>query len=558
MMEDASLADVNSISNHKPCSEIGSKAHSAPINYEEALNRIKSVAKQHLGLLGAVGNTQIEAPVDHQNRAPIDHEVSPKTEAGAVTLPLVAALGKRSAQDIAAPYSIPTHDTSAMDGFAVSSASTAAASKTNPIRFRISHVIAAGDGLDTPIQSKVATEGIKNHGTHIHGECIEIMTGARFPVLSHPELDAVVKIEDVVVKRDSNDCDCCSAYIEVSVPVKKHQNRRFAGSDLAAGAPILGAGETVEPKHIMGLASVGYRDVRVVIVDKREESSQPDSPIPTARIKIGVLSTGSELSDVYEHPSDRRSRAHVVSTQTIPNSNGPYIVSSLLHMTTSVDVQYLGIAQDSEDALEAKLRFSLEDSQMDIIIATGGVSRGKFDLVRPVLEQRLQAKVVFHGVKVRPGLPVLFAVLERDRGVPGGSQKRTTAFFGLPGNPIATAMALRFFVVPYLAALGHADIRGFSCQSAIRLQRKRVPGPYHSPLQGIEARSKPTHLTCFWLSRTRLPSKSQLQAEPEIEILDDQASYKMASLLQANCWTEVPAGVESVSEGDKLIVHRLS
>ncbi|KAK5065340.1 hypothetical protein LTR84_001178 [Exophiala bonariae] len=551
--EGCCLIDTNSSSKHKTCTGIGSKAHTAPVTYEEALSRITSLAEQHRTRLIATGNDE---HVDSRKVFPACHAVLPNDDCEKAILPVVAAVGQRSAQYVAAPYSIPTHDTSAMDGFAVSSESTLSASRTNPVRLRISYMIAAGDGLDTPIQSKAATKDITNHQTHIQSECIEIMTGARFPELSHPELDSVVKIEDVVVKRDPSDCNCCSAYIEVSAPVKIHQNRRFAGSDLAAGTLILEAGEMIEPKHVMSLASVGYRDVRVTTIKARKKSIQPDASVPKT-LRVGVLSTGSELTDVYEHPLERRSRSHVVSSQTIPNSNGPYILSSLLRVSTSADVQYFGIAQDSEDVLEGKLRFAIEDSQMDVIITTGGVSRGKFDLIRPVIEQKLQAKVVFHGVKVRPGLPVLFALLERDRGVSRGNQKRSIAFFGLPGNPIATAMALRFFVVPYLAALGHAEFRGLSLRSEVRLQQIGVSGPCHAPLKRTQARSKPKHLTCFWLSRTQLPSKDQSQGRSEVEVLDDQASYKMASLLQANCWIEVPAGVESVSEGDIMVVHRL-
>lgn len=543
------------------CSGHQQKAHNAPISYNEALCRMKSVARQHKARLSA-----LTTGLNGGRRECLEqsYEIPKQMESGNgdLLLPLIAAVGKECARAITVPYSIPRHDTSAMDGFAISSELTDVASKAEPVRFRISHIIAAGDGINTPIQKpSAASRGVC--GTS--GECVEIMTGARFPELSHPDLDAVVKIEDVVIKSYTIDCGCCSQYIEVSAPVKKHQNRRFAGSDLIAGAPIIAAGERITPNHVMALASVGYRDVRVIEPIQQYQEQQFRSTMPLKGIKIGVLSTGSELNDACGDPTDKQMHASDRLKQVIPNSNGPYIISRLRQIDTSVDVQYLGIAQDSEEDLEAKLRDGLHARQLDVIVSTGGVSMGKFDLVRPVLEQRMHARVVFHGVKVRPGLPILFALLDHEKGAPGVSSAKMTAFFGLPGNPIATAMALRFFVIPYLATLSQLNIDGLQFSARISLHPQKEEHRHTcSHEQGKllsgssrSRRTKPSHLSVFWLSRRHQQHDTPLENNQAVDILEDQASYKMGTLLQADCWVEVPAETCQVVEGDLLTAHQL-
>ncbi|KAJ9607278.1 hypothetical protein H2200_008351 [Cladophialophora chaetospira] len=542
------------------------KAHSAPISYEEAISRIESFAQQHKLRLPSqkVGLTKDDS--HHRGSLYEEYGRSARPESGndCVIVPLLAAVGRDCATNITAPHSIPTHDTSAMDGFAVSSALTGSASNEEPVRLRISHLIAAGDRHDAPIDKKTARETFVYHGPGIHGECVEIMTGARFPEVSHSDLDAVIKIEDVIVKRYGRGCDCCFEYIEVSTPVRRNQNRRFAGSDLTAGAPILAAGVTIQPEHVMALASLGFREVRVKTSSLHGGEGQVAEGSRLAGIKIGVLSTGSELTDIV-NPTDQPFCASAGSGQRIPNSNGPYIISKLRQMDAALHLHYMGIAQDSEKCLESKLRDGFDGRQLDIIIATGGVSMGSFDLVRPVLEQRMHAKIVFHGVRVRPGLPVLFALLGYEECAPGASSRRMAVFFGLPGNPIATAMALRFFVTPYLAALGQIDLDGFKSIARIQLS-PRIEGRRHGSstdyckalsVTSRAYRAKPAHLSVFWLSRRCRRHEATLGSDQDVEILEDQASYKLRSLLQADCWIEVPAGRGQVSEADLLVAHRL-
>lgn len=539
-------------------SENQPRAHNAPIAYDEALCRMKSVARQHNARMSAFTTGSIGRRSEGREYFDQSYEGPEQIESGNIILPLVAAVGEKCAREITAPYSTPTHDTSAMDGFAVSSELTEAASKAEPVRLRISHVLAAGDRIDTVIEKQSRLMAFC--GTY--GECVEIMTGARFPELSHPDLDAVVKIEDVVVKNCNIDCDCHFQYIEVSAPVKKHQNRRFAASDLIAGAPIIAAGERVTPNHVMALASVGYRDVTVISPLQQNQEQQHLSATLLKRVKVGVLSTGCELTDARCDPTNIQLHTTDKTKQVIPNSNGPYIVARLRQMETSVDVQYLGIAQDSEEELETKLLDGCHQRQLDVIIATGGVSMGKFDLVRLVMEQRMHARVIFHGVKVRPGLPILFALLEYKACAPSA---KMTAFFGLPGNPIATAMALRFFVIPYLATIGQVNIDGLKFPASVSLhQQKNEHGhnSFHEQgnlLSGSSElhRTKPAHLNVFWLSRRHRQHDMPLDKNEGVEILEDQASYKIGTLLRADCWIEVPAGTCQVSQGDLLMAHQL-
>jgi molybdenum cofactor synthesis domain-containing protein len=489
------------------------------------------------------------------------HEISQKSETavGVYSLPLIAALGKQCANTISAPYSTPVHDTSAMDGFAVESNLTVSASKASPVRLRISHVLAAGDKLNKSVESEGSCK-VADRVPEMDGQCVEIMTGAQLPEITHPQLDAVVKIEDVEEIQCKGGSASGARYIEVYKPVGLCQNRRCAGSDLHIGAPIINAGETVEPKHIMALASVGYGDVEIVRRDCETKPHIRDHQTASSGLKIGVISTGSELADVFELVQNPKVTDLCETGQIIPNSNAPYLISRLKQVNPFLDVQYLGIAQDTEAALGDKFSLAFDHLQCDVVITTGGVSMGRFDLVRPVLEY-MGARVVFHGVNVRPGLPVLFAVLEPPASSPRDKPARMTAVFGLPGNPIATAMALRFFVIPYLAMMRKPST-AFSGPSPvlhverpISFQSAQMPCRIRSPV--TRRREKPTHLNVFWLARRRNTLSESAKDAEMIEVLQDQASYKVGSLLRADCWIEIPAGIRVVNEGDQARVHEL-
>lgn len=535
------------------------EAHDTPISYGEAIQREMIIAEQHRR--GATCNDQTcrEQVIQNVHRT---GEIHPRRQAvegqrnGTVQMvSLSGALGKPAANSIRASHSTPVNDTSAMDGFAVCSASTVGASPEHPLTLRVVCVIAAGDQAK-PERTlyHLAEDGTEDDSEEVR-ICVEIMTGAKFPDSTFPELDAVIKVEDVVVLQDVADPE--QTYINICAPVRAGQNRRYAGSDIAHGDLIVSAGERIESKHIMALASLGFRGIEVAM-EQEVLPAVSSSHSLSKSWKIGAISTGSELVDINSAAGDGDFEA---INGNLPDSNGPYICSALREMDPSCDVEHLGVVEDTELALEQSLRRAVHERDVDVLITTGGVSMGKFDLVRPVVEKRLGGRVIFHGVKVRPGLPVFFALLERGRTDSDSRSRNCTALFGLPGNPLATAMALRFFVVPYLAALrGIAlPIARSRCVAFFEHGRSMSSGLSSGEqccASQCRSRKKPEHLRAFWLARLRCQGKGEDQ-EDCVEILEDQSSYKAGNLIHADCWVEVLEGINAVVEGDSVTVHPL-
>jgi molybdopterin molybdotransferase len=218
----------------------------------------------------------------------------------------------------------------------------------------------------------------------------------------------VVKIEDVLVIRDSNNEVC---EIEIRDPVKPKQNWRGAGDDFQIGNVVLKPGKMISPEHILALASLGVIEVPVY-----------------KRVRVGLISTGRELVPMNQFPKIGQIR----------NSTAPYVISSLRN--AGVDIVHLGTIPDAPEVFHSTMLRVLQED-FDILLTTGAVSMGKFDFVTEGLT-RLDAEIFFHKVAIRPGKPILF-----------GQIGNGPIIFGLPGNPVSGVVGLRFFVDPYLREL---------------------------------------------------------------------------------------------------------
>ncbi|RBR09088.1 uncharacterized protein FIESC28_10028 [Fusarium coffeatum] len=309
------------------------------------------------------------------------------------TVSLAEAIGRVAARDYLSPISTPEFDTSAMDGYAISSSLTNLATPETPVFFCIRGTIAAGD----------KPKSISPKDDMALNSCVEIMTGAQFPE-GEEVLDACVKVEDTV--RIAGEVPC----IAVSKPVPRYANRRFAGEDIQKGKVVLRKGSLMRASHIMPLASVGIDAIEVL-----------------KRPKVCIWSTGNELTSKTSHVRD---------------VNGVYLTAA--SKEAGAEATFMGSIHDEVESLVCSIRERLELLSTDIMITSGGVSVGKFDHVRQALEI-LGAKIVFHGVSIRPGHPVLFALLPSPFG--------EVAFFGLPGNPGAAAACFKFLTVPYIKLL---------------------------------------------------------------------------------------------------------
>lgn len=415
-----------------------------------------------------------------------------------------------------------------MDGFAVSSTLTAGASATTPIRLHVRGTIAAGD---EPVRASSAWEASPApEGEECPG-CVEIMTGAPFPLATSAlPFDACVRIEDTRPSHPPGDASE-GQYIEITKPAVRNQNRRFAGADFAAGDVVLAPGTAIRARHVMALALLGIQRVDVY-----------------RRVRVAVFSTGSEL---LSFESEGEDRGHVVR-----DSNGPYIQATLGEM--GVEVSYFGIIRDDRREFEERIRATLKAEAWDAVITTGAVSMGKFDFVRAGLEG-LGADVRFHKVGIRPGHPVLFATVpsQRDGAVNGsdtsasmcngeqsGSSRRDgVRFFGLPGNPMATVVCLRFLVIPYLRFL-HGQPAETPSPVRLRVAAKQS-------LQTVGSKptacilKKPEHLRVFWHGEVTATSSG-----PVFEVHVDQGSSKIKPFLTANGWIVAREGYAEVMDGD--------
>jgi molybdopterin molybdotransferase len=300
------------------------------------------------------------------------------------SLPLAQCAGAVLRENIYAERDAPPFDRVAMDGIALQSE----AARGGTRRFRIEATQAAGDPPLT-LSAKSA--------------CIEVMTGAMMPL----ECDAVVPVEQISTQGGE-------AELAQGLEVEAWQNVHRRGTDSRQGALLLSTGTRLSAPQVAIAASAGMARVRV--------SSQP---------MVEVISTGNELIEPGEP----------IQPHQVRRSNVYAVVGALRrHGFQRVADDHV---HDDTEELRQRLKFHLDTH--DVVVLSGGVSMGKFDLVPRVL-QELGVQEIFHKIAQRPGKPLWFGV------APSGA-----AVFALPGNPVSTLVCLARYVVPALfAAMGQA------------------------------------------------------------------------------------------------------
>jgi molybdopterin molybdotransferase len=300
------------------------------------------------------------------------------------SLPLVQCAGGVLRENIYAERDQPPFDRVAMDGIALDSRAVAAGYRS----FRVQATQAAGD----PPLTLAAP-----------GACIEVMTGAVLPL----GCDSVVPVEEISSSGGE-------AALAAALRVEPWHNVHRRGSDTRQGTLLVSTGTRLHAPEVAIAAAAGMARIRI--------SSQP---------MLVVISTGNELIEPGEP----------VLAHQVRRSNAYAIVSALReHGFQRVADDHV---QDDAEELRERLRFHLETH--DVLVLSGGVSMGRFDLVPQVLEE-LGVRTVFHKVAQRPGKPLWFGM------APTGA-----AVFGLPGNPVSTLVCLARYVLPaLLASLGQS------------------------------------------------------------------------------------------------------
>ena len=379
---------------------------------------------------------------------------------GAITLDIERSLNCVLAEDIVSDENVPAFDNSQMDGYAVRADDLL----HPPSRLKIVGEIPAGEN---------ATRELKS------GEAMSIMTGAKIP----RGCDAVVQQEW------TTSIDAATIGVLLSVP--HGNNIRKAGADIRSGALVLKKGHLLRPQEVGVLASLGKKYIAVY---------RPAS--------VAVLPTGNEIVDIDKPLVEGKIR----------NSNA-YTLSCMVRETGCETIK-VEVAKDEKGDLKEKILIGLKQ---DMLITTGGVSVGKYDLVMDVVRE-VGVQIRFWKVNIKPGMPLLFGMHE------------AKPVFGLPGNPVSTVVTFLQFVRPALyKMMGRLDHPRLSLMAQSTEEIKKRDGKRHF-MRGILDRRNGT-----------------LSVHPA----GSQVSNVLTSLAIANCLIIIPEETEVVRPGEEVEVELL-
>jgi len=376
---------------------------------------------------------------------------------------ILNALGRVAGEDIRAGRDIPPRDNSAMDGYALRWEDTIGAVPENPAILDIIEDIPAGHIPQRIVGTKQASR---------------IMTGAPIP----QGADAVVRVEDT---------EADGRQVKIFCEVRSNQDIRFTGEDVRHGELVIARGAVIRPAEIGMLASLGRSFIRV-----------------HQRPVVAVIATGDELVDIDQTPSPWQiisSNSYATAAQ-VKEAGGIHLL--------------LGIAKDTRDALMGKFN---DAGRADIVITSGGVSMGDYDLVKVVMSEVGNA-MQFWQVAMRPGRPLMFGNL---KGIP---------MFGLPGNPVSSMVSFEQFVRPAILKMsGHRKIFR-------KMIRARIMEDYNKKAGIVNfVRGHVTGMDGSW----------------QVTMTGEQGSGILMSMVKANGLIVLPEEIVSVKEGDEVAVQLL-
>ncbi len=375
--------------------------------------------------------------------------------------PLMDALGLPVAEDIVAPIALPTFDNSAMDGYAVVAADVEGASPDGPVRLPVVGEIGAGQASLLALSP---------------GTVAKIMTGAPVP----EGCDAVVPYEWT---------DRGAAQVEITQAPAVGAHIRPAGEDVKPGDLLVETGTVLGPRHLGLLAAVGIGTVRV-----------------RPRPRVVVLSTGSELRDA----------GTPLAPDAIYDGNS-YLLAAAAREAGAIAYR-VGIVPDDPRAFMDALSDQLV--RADLVVTSGGVSQGDFDVVKEALSPL--GSVWFGPVKMQPGKPQGFGTVGED----------DTPIFTLPGNPVSSYISFQMFVLPAL--------------------RK---------MMGLRPYVRPTTEARVTKAFSSPPGRRQLvratYANRTVTPVGGHGSHLIGDLATADSLIVVPEDQTSVMAGDQVQVLRL-
>ncbi len=377
---------------------------------------------------------------------------------------LLDTLGLSCAEDIDAGMDLPRFDNSAMDGYAVRARDVTTATDHRPVRLAVVGEVAAGAAAPHRLSPSTA---------------MKIMTGAPVPA----DADAIVPYEAT---------DRGTADVTISVPSGVGQHIRRTGGDVRAGQRLISDTDQIGVRQIALLAAVGV-----------------DSVLVRPRPRVAVISTGTELVEPGL-PLDRE--------EQIYDSNSFMLAAAA--RDAGAEVFRVGHVGDDPDALQQLIRDQLV--RADLVLTTGGVSQGDYDIVKAVLPR--MGATDFASVAMQPGKPQGFGLVGTDR----------TPIVMLPGNPVSAFVSFEVFVRPAIRKLSGVT-------------------PYVSPTLRCRAAHQMTSST----ARTQLARgvvSFEADGLRQVELVGGHASHLLGDLARANALVVLPREVDTVEPGQDVDV----
>ncbi len=401
-----------------------------------------------------------------------------RTRVSTERVALLKALGRVLAEPLRADSDQPAFARSSRDGFACRAAE--AATHRSLI---VAGSARAGDAPSGPLPRDAVWE---------------IMTGAPVPTGA----DAVIMLEHI-----ETGCSGTSQTIRLLPPrtVENGENIVARGAQARKGEELHSMGTAIGAAQVALAGFCGCSTLKVF-----------------ARPRVAILATGDELVRIAQKPAPgqiRNSSSAMLSALVSQAGGAPWILPT---------------ARDNAMSLDAALARAVS---ADLLLITGGVSAGKFDLVEPALA-RAGARFHFTGVRIQPGKPLVFAELRRRPAGTVQNQNRTKCYvFGLPGNPVSSAVTFLVFGAPLLAALAGRSASGPSLAHGPRFALARL---------AQEVKVKPG-LTRF------LPAACTFASPlPEVARVPWEGSGDLAAMARANCYLVVPDDASRLRKGDTV------
>lgn len=408
------------------------------------------------------------------------------------TVLLFHAVGRVAAVDYAAVLDQPSFDRSPLDGYAMQSTDITAATKEHPVELEVVETIYAGDEPVRCVES---------------GQAVRIMTGAMIP----KGADCVIRQEDVEpFRRKCADVDHLQEgeqhrTVRICTPLQAHQNICKRGEDIREGTVIIRCGEVITPAHGAVLAGQGIDYVKVY-----------------RRVRVAILATGSELVSSVGEREGRCNPLLNIQTKTkdiapgrIYNTNGPMLAMRLVQL--GMEPEFESVSDDLR-LIQSKIEALTE--QYDAVITTGGVSVGDKDYMPKAMEL-LGADILFHGVDIKPGTPMLTAIC-KDKPV-----------YCLSGNPFAAAVTMELLALPGLfsmCGLHNVPIRRFQA-----VLQNDFPKASSHKRRFIRAR----------------------KSGNGVSIPDNHSSGSLYTMIGCDCLVDIPKGSKALKAGDLVQVVEL-